>query len=93
MSRYAPEEEPESRRAEDAENPRSRENGWAAETGSPAPRTLPEAVARLEAIAAELEAKNAELAEVQDRHLRERADLENFKRRMQRDIAAVGVPA
>lgn len=85
MSRYAPEEETESGRPEDAPTQPPRENGWASETGSSQPRTLPEAIARLEALAAELEAKSAEVAQQQDRYLRERAEVENFKRRMQRD--------
>ena len=81
MSRYAP-EEPES--APEEEMHPVRENGFADGFATP-PRTLPEATARIDALLAELQARNAEVATSTDRHLRDRAELENFKRRMQRD--------
>ena len=43
--------------------------------------------ARVERLARELEAKAAEAADYRDRYLRERAELENFKKRMQREQA------
>ncbi|HZR81353.1 MAG TPA: nucleotide exchange factor GrpE [Candidatus Binatia bacterium] len=49
------------------------------------PQTLPEALARIEQLRAELAAATAEAKESQDRFLRERADVENFKRRLQRE--------
>jgi molecular chaperone GrpE len=52
-----------------------------------APRTLPEAVARIDELTAELETRRAEAAEKHDLYLRERAEVENFKRRMQRERA------
>lgn len=84
MSRYSPDHEPDSERQEDAHSAPAGENGFA-EAAAALPRTLPEATARIAALLAELEAKNADLAEANDRHLRDRAEFENFKRRMQRD--------
>lgn len=54
--------------------------------GSP-PRTFPEAVERIAALEAALAERAAQNAEFDDRLLRERAELENFKRRMQRERA------
>jgi molecular chaperone GrpE len=50
-----------------------------------APQTLPAAMERLSRLAAELATAQGEVEEGRDRLLRERAELENFKRRMQRD--------
>jgi molecular chaperone GrpE len=52
-----------------------------------APQTLPEAMARIGELQAELDARRAEAAEQQDRLLRDRAEAENWKRRMQREKA------
>ncbi len=49
------------------------------------PRDLGEALARLQRLRGELEEKETARAELYDRLLRERAELENFKRRMQRE--------
>lgn len=51
------------------------------------PQTLDQAVELIEALRAELAARQAELDRARDHLLRERAELENFKRRMQREKA------
>jgi molecular chaperone GrpE len=53
----------------------------------PRPSTLEEALTTIERLRAELAAKADEEAQYQDRYLRERAELENFKRRIQREKA------
>lgn len=53
----------------------------------PAPRSLDEAVARMARLEAELVEAQAAAAATQDQFLRERAELENYKRRMQKDKA------
>jgi molecular chaperone GrpE len=63
------------------------ERGAAAEEAPPAPRTLPEAMQIIAALRVQLGAKDEELAQARDHFLRERADLENFKRRAQRERA------
>jgi len=54
---------------------------------SPAPRSLDEAVSRMARLEADLAEARAAAAAMQDQFLRERAELENFKRRMQKDKA------
>lgn len=54
---------------------------------APAPRSLDEAVARMARLEAELVEAQAAAAATQDQFLRERAELENYKRRMQKDKA------
>ncbi len=51
----------------------------------PLPATIGEAHARIRALEADLAARADEAAGLADRVLRERAELENFKRRMQRE--------
>lgn len=53
----------------------------------PAPRSLEEAASRLARLEADLAEARATAAAMQDQFLRERAELENFKRRMQKDKA------
>ena len=53
----------------------------------PLPATIEEAHARIRELAADLSARADDAAGLADRVLRERAELENFKRRMQRDRA------
>lgn len=61
--------------------------GERAPAGSPVPRSLDEAVARIARLEAQVAEAQAMAAAVQDQFLRERAELENFKRRMQKDKA------
>lgn len=49
------------------------------------PRSFDQAMDLVDRLREQLEAKTAEVAELKDKLLREHADLENFKRRMQRD--------
>lgn len=49
------------------------------------PRTLEQALDRIDLLREQLAAKTAEVLDGQEKVLRERAELENFKRRMQRD--------
>ncbi len=51
------------------------------------PQTLDQALALIEELRGELAARQTELDRARDHLLRERAELENFKRRMQRDKA------
>lgn len=51
------------------------------------PASLGEALDRIDSLRAELDERDARLKAADDRYLRERADLENFKRRMQRERA------
>jgi len=53
----------------------------------PAPRSLDDAIARIARLETDVAEAQAAAAAVQDQYLRERAELENFKRRMQRDKA------
>jgi molecular chaperone GrpE len=59
--------------------------GEEAPSAGTAPGTLPEASARIAELEAEVASRAAAARENEDRWLRERAELENFKRRMQRD--------
>jgi molecular chaperone GrpE len=59
----------------------------AAEEAPPTPRTLPDAMQIIAALREQLAARDEDLAQASDRFLRERADLENFKRRSQRERA------
>lgn len=49
------------------------------------PRSFDQAMDLVDRLRGQLEAKTAEVADLRDKLLREHADLENFKRRMQRD--------
>jgi molecular chaperone GrpE len=51
------------------------------------PVNFGQALERIAALRAEIEEREAERKAVEDRYLRERAELENFKRRMQREKA------
>ena len=64
---------------------RDDEKGEGQATGSPAPRSDASADARLKALEAELQAAREEARRNQDRWQRERADLDNFKKRAARE--------
>ncbi len=57
------------------------------DAASPAPRSLEEAIERIARLEAEVAEQNSAALTLQDQYLRERAELENFKRRLQKDKA------
>ncbi|HEY8517359.1 MAG TPA: nucleotide exchange factor GrpE [Candidatus Binatia bacterium] len=70
----------------DAQNPGEAQQ--ASDPGdNPRPRTLEKALDQIDLLRDQLAAKTEEAAQHYDRLLRERAELENFKRRMQRERA------
>jgi molecular chaperone GrpE len=62
-------------------------NGQSREDVAPEPGTLTQARQMLAELRPELADREAKLRDAEDRHLRDRAELENFKRRMQRERA------
>jgi molecular chaperone GrpE len=73
--------------AADPANPLVPGNGQSPEDPFPEPATLTQALALLAERRRELADVEAKLRDAEDRHLRDRAELENFKRRMQRERA------
>jgi len=74
--------------APDAESAAATEAPDAGEQGPAAnerPRSVDQALDLIDRLHEEIAARTAELAEVKDQRLREHADLENYKRRMQRE--------
>ena len=70
----------------DSPAPPSAASSDGSEAGSePRPRTIEQALDVVDRLQEQVAAKTAELAEAKDQLLRERAELENFKRRMQRE--------
>jgi len=57
------------------------------DAASPAPRSLEEAIEWIARLEAEVAEQNSAALTLQDQYLRERAELENFKRRLQKDKA------
>jgi len=73
--------------AADPANPLVPGNGQSREDPLPEPATLTQALALLAERRQELADVEAKLRDAEDRHLRDRAELENFKRRIQRERA------
>src|SRR5262245_32286986 len=73
------------RSAADPDNPLVPGNGQSRDDPLPEPGTLTQALALLDERRRELADVEAKLRDAEDRHLRDRAELENFKRRMQRE--------
>lgn len=57
------------------------------DAASPAPRSLEEAIEWIARLEAEVAEQNSAALTLRDQYLRERAELENFKRRLQKDKA------
>src|SRR5690606_25520914 len=68
-------------------NPATGANGPADSARQETPLNLPDALERIAALESEIEQREADRKAAEELYLRERAELENFKRRMQREKA------